>query len=606
MWELPNDISLGFGLFAVTGLVLTLLQVRRARWWVWAAGVLAWLIAHFSFFGLPFIKFEPEELYILAGAAALLLLPDLALIPNFKHAPAWRWPPRVFNLLVISITTLGALVEGADSPEKAAITFGIFTALALAFALRFNQPVLGLLFIGYATLFVVYILRAFDLDLWLPALTGLVVIFYALGLGLAKRSGDWSALFRWSSLTLGLFISLLAISFNGKGQGWYVAVIGLLFVIETFGRFPLLEILVEGVYTLAFSLILYEAKGQGLHAYLVGISIILLGLDVLFARTLAGRGPWKWLPRQLGGLVALGGNLMLLTQWREAGATQVAISVTYALLFLAYALLYRQPRLGFVYFAALPVTVLTAAGFAGLTRWSGVLILLGLLYYALGFLDKPRGWGVIRRLSGLALGTLVAVSIPFEGSGLWASIPVAIAATLWAVEAFRRRNVWLGFPTNLLYLLAYFMILVELRVDEPQFFSVGAALLGMLMHYLLLRSGSNTGAFVTGMVSQLALLSTTYIQMASTNQLGFFAALFFQSLAVLIYGLVIRSRSLTFTPIAFVVLGVVTVVFSVLKGISTVILIGCTGILMILLGILAVVMRERIAAIGERMSDWKA
>ena len=104
------------------------------------------------------------------------------------------------------------------------------------------------------------------------------------------------------------------------------------------------------------------------------------------------------------------------------------------------------------------------------------------------------------------------------------------------------------------------MILFELKVDQPQFYSVGAALLGMLMHYLLMRAGSNTGAFITGMVSQLVLLSTTYIQMVGNNSLGYFSALFFQSLVVLAYGLVIRSRSLVFTPIAFVVLGVFTVV----------------------------------------------
>ena len=109
-----------------------------------------------------------------------------------------------------------------------------------------------------------------------------------------------------------------------------------------------------------------------------------------------------------------------------------------------------------------------------------------------------------------------------------------------------------------------------------------------------------------GMASQLVLLGTTYIQMAGTQDLSFFAALFFQSLVVMVYGMIIRSRSLTFTPIAFVVLGVATVVFSVLKGISTVILIGCTGIIMILLGILAVVMRERLTKAGEYMRDWIA
>jgi hypothetical protein len=264
--------------------------------------------------------------------------------------------------------------------------------------------------------------------------------------------------------------------------------------------------------------------------------------------------------------------------------------------------------LGYIYFAVVPVTVLTVAGFVGLHQWTAVLILLAVLYYALSWLDKPKGWGKVRRASGLALGTIVALSAPFEGSGLWASLPVAIAATLWAVEAFRQKNVWLGFPANGLYLMAYFMILFELKVDQPQFFSVGAAILGMLMHYLLMRAGSNKGAFITGMVSQLVLLGTTYIQMVANNSLGYFAALFFQSLAVLAYGLVIRSRSLVFTPIAFVVIGVFTVVFSlpILKGVATVLMVGCTGILFIILGIVAVLMRERISEIRGRLSEWQA
>jgi hypothetical protein len=407
---------------------------------------------------------------------------------------------------------------------------------------------------------------------------------------------------------LGGTLSLIAFSFTGQGDGWYVGLIGVLFVVETYGRLAWMELFVYFIYTLGYTLILHEANIDGLNPYLMGISVLLLGLDVIFSRTLAGRKAWKWLPRGLGLGIALIGNIILLAQWQSATGMDVAIGVTYAILFLAYALLYREPRLGYVYFAVVPVTVLAAAGFAGLERWTGILILLAGLYYALSWLDIPKGWAATRRYSGLALGTLVAFSAPFENSGLWASIPVAISATLWALEAFRRRNVWLGFPANALYLMAYFMILLELKVDQPQFFSVGAAILGMLMHYLLMRAGSNTGAFITGMVSQLVLLSTTYIQMVANNALGYFAALFFQSLVVLVYGLVIRSRSLVFTPIAFVVLGVFAVVFSlpILKGVATVLMVGCTGILFIILGIVAVLMRERIAELRGRLSDWRA
>jgi hypothetical protein len=44
----------------------------------------------------------------------------------------------------------------------------------------------------------------------------------------------------------------------------------------------------------------------------------------------------------------------------------------------------------------------------------------------------------------------------------------------------------------------------------------------------------------------------------------------------------------------------------ILRGLSTVILIGCTGIVMIMVATLAVVLRERLAQVGERLSNWKA
>jgi hypothetical protein len=107
------------------------------------------------------------------------------------------------------------------------------------------------------------------------------------------------------------------------------------------------------------------------------------------------------------------------------------------------------------------------------------------------------------------------------------------------------------------------------------------------------------------MLSQLVLLGTTYIQMVLTNKLSFFFVLFTQSMIVLIYGLIQRSRSLVITPIAFAVLGVMTVVYSALKGLGPVILIGSTGVVLLMAGIIAVLLRERITRLGEQLSEWK-
>ena len=185
----------------------------------------------------------------------------------------------------------------------------------------------------------------------------------------------------------------------------------------------------------------------------------------------------------------------------------------------------------------------------------------------------------------------------------------AIIASFFVVEGFRLRNVWLGFPSNLLYLGAYFMALVELEVSEPQFFSIGAALLGIVMHYLLVRSKNYLSASITGMIAQLILLSTTYIQMIANDEFIFFFIIFLQSLVLLVYGLVVRAKSFVIPPIIFVVLSVVTVAFSVLSGLSTIIMIGCTGVILLGFGIIALLLRERISKattdLGDRLSGWR-
>jgi hypothetical protein len=249
---------------------------------------------------------------------------------------------------------------------------------------------------------------------------------------------------------------------------------------------------------------------------------------------------------------------------------------------------------------------------------------LAIIYYAVGFFLRKRmtihvgvesetpitmnsafTWPLVLWTSGLGVGLIATTVAPLQGS-LAAAIPPAILATMITIEAFVRRNIWLGFPANLFYLMAYFLLLIELNVDEPQFFSIATAALGLLMHYLLTRTDSRTAAFLTGMVSQLVLLSTTYIQFLSTEQLIFFAILFFQALVVLGYGVVIRSRSLVITPLVFLVLSVLTVLYGLMQGIMAVVLIGCTGLLLLMLGILAVIMRDRLKQISERFSSWGA
>ena len=287
----------------------------------------------------------------------------------------------------------------------------------------------------------------------------------------------------------------------------------------------------------------------------------------------------------------------------------------YTLLFLAVSLVYRQATLFYAFTLTLPLFVVFFFRAFDITKWDHPVIFIAMGYYALGFFlrlkKRASGWDETLLFSGLGIGVVVSVAAPIIG-GVDAALPVAFAATLWAVEAFWRKNVWLAFPANGLYLLAYFIILVELNADQPQLYSMGAALLGMIQHYLLTRSESKTGVFIMGMVSQLVLLGTTYIQMVSNGSQGliYFVVLFLQAMAVLAYGIFIRSRSLTFTPIFFLVISVMSViyilVYDLLDAITSILMVGCTGILLLGLGIAAVLMRERITKIGERLSEWKA
>jgi len=338
-------------------------------------------------------------------------------------------------------------------------------------------------------------------------------------------------------------------------------------------------------------------------------SLLLLLPDLLLKNDFKDRLKWRLPPRLLGALLGLVNTIVLFTASDADLAKAAIIFGLYAILAMGYALRYF-PEYAYNANGAILLVVIYILRYQDAEVWLAPLISLSILFYLIGVglehMVEKKNWGNVYRYSGLGLGVLVSMSAPFEDSGLAASIPVVIAAALFTIEAFRKRNLWLGFPANTLYLMAYFMILANFEVDQPQFYSVVAAGLGMLMHYLLVRVESKTAAFITGMLSQLALLSTTYFQMVSEEELIYFVVLFLQALVVLVYGIVSRSRSLVITPIIFLVVGVLTVTFGLLEGIPTIFLIGCTGVLLIAFGIGALLMRERVADLRERLDDWNA
>jgi hypothetical protein len=601
-----HETWLGLIIAAGSAFLFAVLHILHSRWWVWTLALLNAAIAYFAFFQLDFIsRLDVYFGYQLTGIAILFLLPDLAMKKDWQDRLAWRLPPRLFGTLFLSAASL--MLFFPSQPAQAALGFGTLTVFCAVYALAYRNAFIAYLPAAYAPLAVVFALEALRLDAWLPALTTLTVFYYLAGAALYGKP-KWGEMLRNSDMALGVIVSFTALMLTKETGGWYALVIGLLFIAEMYLRKSgWFEIGAPTLFTLGIFLILNDFDVNQAPYHLLAYSLVWLLADLLVHLTFTNPRPLSMVVRVIGGMLALANYAFLFAENRPW--IPVVGFGAYALLFLTISLLYRQPNLFYAFTLTLPLFATFLFRAFDITQWIHPVIVLAVLYYAAGtflrFMKRAQGWDRSLLYSGLGVGVVVSIGAPILG-GLDASIPVAIAATLWAVEAFAKKNAWLAFPANGLYLLAYFIILFELDVNEPQFFSIGAALFGLIQHYLLTRAESKTGAFLMGMVSQFILLGTTYIEMIGKNNLAYFFLLFVQSLIILVYGIVIRSRSLTFFPIGFVALGVVTVVYSALKDIGTIFVIGCTGIILLMLGVIAVLLRERIAKLGEKLSDWKA
>ncbi len=594
---------LGFIISFIIALIYAALHFIRPRGWLWALALLSFTIAYVAFFNLPITEGVNDFIgYQQLGLALIFLVLDLLLK---KANLRWTLPPKTYGALFTIIAGI-SLIE--ESSGRAAIGFAVFALFFVIFAAVHRKAVYGYLPAAFLALTLLFAFDHFDLDLWLPALTGLAVIYFLSGVFLRTR------MLRNSGLLLGGIIAFAAFIAAKETGGWYAFVIGLLVAAEmALGKNGWFEVGLPIFFNIGAYLILRDLNLDKLSHQLLAYSLLWLLTDLTSHLAFKHPRPLRWIVRGVGALLALASyGLLFLGESAETATLGFGL---YSLLFLTLSLVYRQPNLFYAFTLTLPLFVTFAFRNFDITKWIHPIIFLAMGYYALGFLlrslKRAADWDMTLLFSGLGLGVIVSMAAPVLG-GLDAAIPVALAATLWAVEAFQRKNVWLGFPANGLYLLAYFIILNELNLDQPQFYSMGAALLGMIQHYLLTRAGSKTGTFIMGMLSQLTLLGTTYIQMVSNGSEGliYFVVLFLQSLAVLVYGVVIRSRSLTFTPILFSVLGVLSVlyivVYDLLDAFTTILMVGCAGIILIGLGSAAVLMRERITKFGEKLSEWKA
>jgi len=607
IWDKP---VLTFGIFALTAFLYTSLHLVHPRWYVWSAALLSGLCAYFIFFSLPIIvRLQTPFVYQLLIGSIFLVVPELLTRTPLSLKTETRSPAIALGILV-SLLGVTLALSDLEHTGRGALVLIIYAVLITLHALHGKRAWLGYFAATAESLAIIYALNHFHLDLWLTALTLLSALYYATGFFFRRRMDEikvWGNILINSGLVLGVLLSLTSLVLFKETSGWYILLIALLFAVEIFAH-PLvwLEVVVEGLLSISLYLILGDFNVTQIGHFLFGASLIWLGGDLIFSYLIQGKRIHEPITLVVGYLLVLSSTLIL---WDAVNPRVLTIYLSsYAIFFAIYSALKKEPRLGYLATAYLALVIFKFCDVINYEKWIFPFVALAVLYYASGYWlrrnQNAKGWGETLLYSGLALGVLTSLSAPFQG-GLEASIPVAITATLFAAEAFALRNVWWALPANALYLMAYFMILFELNVDEPQYYSIGAALLGMLMHYLLTRAGSKTGTFIAGMLSQLVLLGTTYIQMVSTNKLSFFFVLFVQSMIVLIYGLIQRSRSLVITPIVFAVLGVMTVIYSALKGLGPVILIGSTGVLLLMAGIIAVLMRERITRLGEQLSEWK-
>jgi hypothetical protein len=347
---------------------------------------------------------------------------------------------------------------------------------------------------------------------------------------------------------------------------------------------------------------LFDLTGWPLHwndsLKLFPLAVILLSLN-LGLKNRKFEADW-WLPALvMGGAGWMVDVFLTLKQGLELdpGINPALLFLGWGSFFILYMIIDNQPWIGYLSTASLSLALLMGLRFQQSKEWVLAFSILAAVFYLAGFFMIQRlkriQWGWVFSLSGLVLAGLAALSAPIEYQPSGAA-GVALAAVLYTLEGFRRKNVWWGFPACGLYFLAYSLALLQLKITEPQYYSIGAALLGIIMHYLLIRTSNAWAALITGILAQLILFGTSYIQMVQSLDLKFFTMLFFQSLVLLVYGLVVRSRTLVLVPIGFVILGVVTVTLTILKGLPTALIIGCTGMLLLILGIAGLLLRERL------------
>ncbi len=299
-----HEVWLGLLMALGCAILLTVLHILHNRVGLWVLALLNAIVAYFAFFQLDVV----QRLNFFAGyqvllIGILLLLPDLLLKKDWGTAPAWRIPLRVFGAAFIAYLSLALILQG-DSAQKA-ICYFILTLFVAAYALAYRKVYLAYLPTAYLPLAILFTLDAFNLDLWLPALSVLAVLYYLARVALHNNKA-WGGMLRNSALTLGTMISLTALLLTKENSGWYVLLMGILFFAEMYlYKNGLLEAGAPALFTLGLYLILRDFNIVRVSYQLLAYSSIWILADLLAHLTFSAPRPLALLIRFIGGILTI-------------------------------------------------------------------------------------------------------------------------------------------------------------------------------------------------------------------------------------------------------------------------------------------------------------
>src|SRR6266487_5976713 len=406
---------LTFVIFALTALVYTAIHLIRPRWYIWCAALLGALSAYFTFFFLPIIeKLEFPFVYQLLIASSLLVLPELFTRSPLSLKSETRWP-AITSGIIASFFGIALALADLDHTGRGALVLIIYAVLFTLHALHGKREWLGYFATATEPLAIIYTLNHFNLDLWLPVLTALAVLYYATGFFFRRSDGikAWGNVLINSGLTLGVLISLTSLALFKETSGWYIIVITLLFGIEIFSR-PLawLELIVEILLSISLYLILDDLNITQASHFLFGASLIWLGGDLIFARLVREKRRYRPITLAAGYVLVFITTVIL---WRQSDSIVVlqrqlkaifpiTYYTVYVVFFAFYALLQHKPQLGYLATAFLSLAVIKFGDAINFEKWTFFVIALAVLYYALGYwlrrTQKASGWEQMLLYSG--------------------------------------------------------------------------------------------------------------------------------------------------------------------------------------------------------------